>query len=289
MTAVCIVLYYPDNTAEERIRKLSGGNQLTVLVDNTPDIEHAFFSELAEKNPDVVYLPQKENTGIAKAQNTGIGYCLGRTDISHILFLDQDSNPEPDFPERMKHAYLQCQQNDPRLFLLGATAINARNNAKYGGGNELRINTFTDTDSIISAGSMTSTENIRNTGGLDSSLFIDLVDFEWCFRARAEGKHNYQCSTCFLEHTIGCGDTYFLGQYFIHSTPVRTYYVFRNSIRLIKRKYIPFSWKIRKLVWLALFPLQLYTWEKREGILKYMFRGILDGLKRDVPEIPFRR
>ncbi len=66
-----------------------------------------------------------------------------------------------------------------------------------------------------------------------------------------------------------------------YRSPVRHYYIFRNSLLLQRRKYIPGVWKFWNIVKLG-FTLFVFGIGRREARQHrtMMWRGIVDGLKK---------
>ena len=51
-----------------------------------------------------------------------------------------------------------------------------------------------------------------------------------------------------MSHRVGEGDYSFLGFPIIKSSPFRYYFIFRNTLRLLKRNYVPFDWKLKRTI-----------------------------------------
>jgi rhamnosyltransferase len=120
---------------------------------------------------------------------------------------------------------------------------------------------------------------------MDERLFIDNIDMEWCFRAKAKGYRLLGVSDALLYHRLGDSVRRlpFPGidkAVLIHS-PRRQYYIMRNRLLLYRRAYVPLAWKcadfprlLFKLVYFSLF-----VAPRREN-LRMMWRGLRDGLTR---------
>lgn len=276
-TAVIIIFYNADITEQHLSIAVQDKTEL-ILVDNTPN------RDLKICRDNVHYIPLLKNLGIATAQNIGIRKAQ-ECNCTHICFFDQDSNIQEDYIRSMYDEYIKFSKIYNNLFLLGPTVINEKDNREY----KSVINRNT-TDSIgfqrrreiISSGSFTSTETIEKIGLLDDSLFIDAVDFEWCWRGN---KLGYICGitrNVHLDHNVGRRVIYIGNYMIIISAPFRYFYQFRNYIILCKRKYVPIKWKIntgiKYLLRLIYFPFVL-----KDGITitKFMYKGIFAGLKNE--------
>lgn len=247
-----------------------------ILIDNTPD------RDLKLEGPQLHYIPLGTNTGIAKAQNIGIEYAR-KAGCKYVLFLDQDSVPPERFVENMIGEYERIERIEPRLFLLGPSVVNGKTGVEY----KPRFNKdrptaygFVPRREIISSGSCTSLAKIEKVGLLDESLFIDLVDHEWCFRAKDMGYVSGITPAVCLPHYIGSGDSRQGVIQTIISSPVRFFYQTRNYVWLMKRSYVPVQWKINttiaKIIQLFVYPFKTKDWRE---IYSNIFKGLVAGFK----------
>ena len=106
-----------------------------------------------------------------------------------------------------------------------------------GGSDVLEITT------AIASGALIPVSTLRAVGGMRESLFIDLVDIEWCFRARARGFRAFGVCAAKLQHRLGEQPTRILGRKLATHSPVRNYYFFRNAVWLFRQRYVPPGWK----------------------------------------------
>lgn len=138
-----------------------------------------------------------------------------------------------------------------------------------------------ETDMLITSGCLIDGRVIEAIGAMDERLFIDNIDMEWCFRARAAGFRLIGVADAVLDHRIGDRVRPVPGtrrNILVHS-PLRQYYIMRNRILLYRRDYVPRAWKRsdlpRLLFKLIYFPLMVAP---RLENLKMMLKGIRDGL-----------
>lgn len=255
-----------------------------VVVDNTPGAVDTRPHGLSEA---IDYLPNGRNFGIASALNQGISALLRASFDAAILF-DQDSEPPPelltDLPRLLDGG---TQARDGRIALAGP----AYDDPRLGGlapfvrfrpwrlervapqGCEL-----IDVDFLISSGSCINLKYWEDIGPMDDDLFIDFVDVEWCVRARRKGYRIVGVPWLRMAHELGGEPVKILGRPYPMHNPVRHYFLFRNVIALMRRSYMPWSWKTTELVKLpvrlviySLFPSQ------RLEHLKLSLQGLCDG------------
>ncbi|MBQ2675485.1 MAG: dTDP-rhamnosyl transferase [Prevotella sp.] len=223
------------------------------------------------------------NKGIADAQNIGIGHLSDMKDITHVVFLDQDSRVSDDYPLAIAHEFDRIAQSK-KLSVLGPSVKNAETGEDYK--SVIHKDHLTDMDfiprrEVISSGSCTTIDCLKDIGLNDARLFIDYVDFEWCWRANSKG---YVCGitpNLHISHHVGQKTFSLLGYIIIISSPGRYFYQFRNYLWLVRRKYVPLQWKIamgiKNVARLFYFPLLV----KQGGqSWKYMVKGIRAGLRK---------
>ena len=114
-----------------------------------------------------------------------------------------------------------------------------------------RKNPEVEVDGLNSSGTLISTEAFRVIGEFDSHLFVDHVETDWCFKAKAKGFKLFATTKTKLTHFMGDDICYywFLGKKSMpYRSPSRHYYLARNSILLQKRGYIPAAWKASNIL-----------------------------------------
>lgn len=273
---VVIIVFHPNAKLLDSKLKQLGNDVAVVIVDNTPN------ETINIEQTNITYIPLHENTGIANAQNVGIGNLLERG-CTHIVFFDQDS----DFTERYVRSivgeYERITAFRKELFILGPCVINKTNGEEY----RSVIHTdkkddqgFVEKREIISSGSCVSVEKLNQVGTMDTRLFIDYVDFEHCWRANYKGYVCGMTRNVTLAHKVGRCELHFPHGYrVIISAQFRYYYQYRNWLWLCCRNYVPIQWKLNTGVKLLLrilyFPFVVKGWF---AIEKNIFKGILHGI-----------
>ena len=251
--AVIIVLYNPDTNDIDTVRRIAQYN-VGFVVDNSliPFMD-------GETIGNMYYICNKANIGIAKAQNIALREIL-KGDYEYVVFLDQDTRVAVDYPSQIAMEFSRID-ND-RLAVLGPQVVNAVTGGQYASAihkYEISENGFSLRKHIISSGSCMSINALKDVGLMWGELFIDYVDFEWCWRAASKG---YQCgvtSHLQISHHVGQRELS-IGKYkVIISAPQRYFYQYRNFIWLIQKKYVPLQWKcatcVKFLLRLVYFPI----------------------------------
>lgn len=273
---VVIIVFHPNaRLLESKLKKL-GNDVAVVVVDNTPN------ETINIEQANITYIPLYENTGIANAQNVGIGNILDRG-CTHVVFFDQDSDFTEKYVRSIVDEYERISTVRKNLFLLGPTVINKTNGEEYRSvihSDKKADQGFIEKREIISSGSCVSVDKLNQVGVMDARLFIDYVDFEHCWRANSKG---YMCGitqNVTLPHKVGNNELHFPHGYrVIISAPFRYYYQYRNWLWLCRKGYVPRQWKINTCIKfmsrIIYFPFVVNEWK---AIEKNMFKGIHDGL-----------
>lgn len=286
MIDVVIVLYNPQPEDKAHVTAMAQ-HYAGVIVDNSAvasmETSDGYIGRMK-------YVALCENKGIAEAQNIGVrhllekcGAHLSEKEVKYIVFLDQDSRCQLDYCERIVAEYERVKTREPRLAFLGPSMTNSVTNEEYrpyvhpehfdeGG--------FSARHYMISSGSCVETRVLDDVGLNDEALFIDFVDFEWCWRAESKG---YVCGVTrnvTLSHHVGQSELK-IGTYrVIVSSPQRYYYQYRNHLWLCCRSYVPLQWKIttgiKHIARLIYLP-----WLVNDGmrVWKNMLKGIADSFR----------
>lgn len=299
-TDVCaiIVCYFPDK--EKLLQQFKAirkqvGNIVYIINEGAGDAE-GLISFACQKVPNVNRINNEKNQGVAFAINQGISHAkiIG---CKYVLLLDQDSVPYCDMVEKLIEAKTEIKKTNKNIAAVGPVFVDACTNdpsyfVRIGNYKLLKIycknskknfRSIISVDFLITSGTIYEIKNLIKIGGMDSSLFIDHVDTEWFLRAKSLGYCSYGICNAYMEHSLGERTRkIWIGKWvrIAHHSPLRHYYLFRNSFILMGRTYIQFRWKICELRRLA-FIFIYFTLFSRRRIknLKYMFKGLIDGIK----------
>lgn len=268
---VVIVLYH---SFEQNWTCLLGQKNIRIyIVDNTPD------RNLMLTGKQLFYTALGDNYGIAAAQNIGIKQALS-DGCQYVVFFDQDSVFDSDYIRSLLIEYKRINLLYPYLAILGPSVLNKDTGLPYKVENSDIQLDCRKLSFVISSGAMVKASVFSEVGLMEESLFIDCVDFEWCWRAISKGYICCGTLRVTMNHKVGNVDSSFFGYPIIVSAPIRYYYQYRNYLWLFRRKYVPTKWKmtsgVRKIHGLLWLP---FTPGNKRQILKYMLRGISDGLR----------
>ncbi|MPW20610.1 glycosyltransferase family 2 protein [Paraburkholderia sp. CNPSo 3157] len=282
-TGIVVVFYRPDAACVRRANRYADAG-LCVVIDNTEQLQSAGQLGLDKR---IVYVANGANHGIATGINQGVELLLKAGCTSALIF-DQDSEPSGQLLQALPRLLEEEKQLRGRVALIGPAYEDTRLGgvAPFVRFGYLKLQRVApvgtrpiEIDFLISSGSCINLAAWQEIGPMDDSLFIDFVDLEWCVRARSRGYAVLGAPGLRLAHELGGEPVSFLGRQYPSHSPLRHYYLFRNAVALVKRSYIPWTWKSTELV---KFPFRLAIYglflQPRLSHLRMAFVGIWHGL-----------
>src|SRR6202044_2225279 len=106
--------------------------------------------------------------------------------------------------------------------------------------------------SVITSGSLIPLAVHAAVGAFRDEFFIDYVDSEYCFRARAQGYRVIRTTQPLMSHTIGAPTRHSLlglSKWTTNHSPDRRYYIARNDTVMLREYggYAFGSWALERL------------------------------------------
>lgn len=256
ITAI-IVTFHPDVVhLIKTLHALSSQVQHIIVINNGPIFD-------VKKVDDIIIevINLNENMGIGYATNIGLKIALERGS-SHILICDQDTLFPIDYVEKL----LEAMPTEFSVLVPNYYDTISNKNAKRFAIKKYQEFSSASSKDIIPvtqaiASGMLIKKNVLNEGFLfNEELFMDWVDFEWCWRLRKAGLKIAMRTDILLEHQLGSySRTIFQKSVNIRSAD-RHYYITRNAVYL--SLYCPslrFSTRIKlfikALIFLFIYPL----------------------------------
>lgn len=271
-----LVAYNPNleelNQAVERLKKQTN----IVVVCNNSNYDVNF------KDEKVKVFNFGENLGIAKAQSIGMKWAF-ENGADFILQMDQDSIPSDDFVVKLLNCYELLSEKGYNVGLVGSQDYDKDtmdlSKPKINRGVYLENESYIQINQVISSGSLIPIETYNTVGGMDDDLFIDAVDFEYCWRVVNNGFIIIKNVDSLIAHKLGNGISSLFFIKYISPSPIRHYYQFRNLLLLFRKSYVPFYWKISTLIKCLLSLIFLpFLFEQKNSRFRYMIKGISDGM-----------
>lgn len=248
-----IVTYQPQPALLARVLAALAPQVQQVLVLDNASATPPTPAALGEPTVGVRWHRCRRNRGLAWTQNLGARWAW-RNGFDAILTMDQDSVPASDMVARL--AVVLGTAQGERLAAVAPRPCDALTGRPFP---LIEADPATgDSDWVscrfmIASGMLISRSAWRNVGPMQSALFIDHVDTEWCLRARARGWLLGVVPAARLEHRLGDGGRrVWLGRWrwFPFHSPRRHYYMVRNSLWLGRQSFVAPAWW-RRTVWRA--------------------------------------
>lgn len=294
--AAITVTYHPDLLLlEQQFRQLE--KCLWIIVDNGSQIDEIKQIEnLIQNRSNCILIQNQLNHGLAKALNIGVDYVkLNFELIEFVLLLDQDSAFDSDAIKILESNFLQLEHQNKRVGCVGPRLVDFKTQQQHGfhymrHGLWQRIYPSAEQvqpivcTNINGSGTFMRLAVFSELGGLKEELFIDHLDTEWSFRLIAAGYLLYGIPQAVFDHRMGEDSFKFwlLGwRVWPLRSPLRHYFLFRNTIKLIKLPYIPTTWKFWALIKMQITLLVYWAFnQQRKEQMKMMLKGIREGLSR---------
>lgn len=227
----CIIVSYNPN---EGIRKCFNSliNQVdkVFIVDNGSNKENIKILEmLKDSNIDKVDLIlNTDNLGIATALNIGIKEAL-KGKYNWIITMDQDSKAKDGMIEKMFEVYngidIDKRKDILSIFpnFVDERVQSIEENSK--------TEVYEYVDAEITSGNLLKSEVFNKVGFFDDSLFIDLVDTDFCMRLNEKGIKMIKIRDAILYHSLGDSQAVNSGVLKFNTSnhsALRRYYMTRN-------------------------------------------------------------
>ncbi|NBB27622.1 glycosyltransferase family 2 protein [Cellulophaga sp. BC115SP] len=288
--AAVIVTYHPlIANIQQLLERLSPQVDSIVMVDNgSHNVEE--IEKILINYPQTTLISLADNHGIGFAQNKGIVFALEKPEIGGVILFDHDSLPEAKMVQQLLEAWKLLAINGHYLGAVGPIYRDPRTLRNYPisvfQGFRLIHNYPQNKDTqpisasfLISSGCLIDRKTLETTGFMNEDFFIDYIDIEWSFRACNKGFELFAIPTAIMWHQVGDDRLKVLGREISVHSPLRRYYLARNSILMLKQSHIHWQYKVRELfytvsrvvVYIALVP------QKRK-YLKYILYGWYDGI-----------
>jgi rhamnosyltransferase len=252
-TIVAIVpTYNPEiDQLGKALESISSQVQAVIVVDDGSEDK----KEIRDLSHEVTFISLNSNMGQAHALNAGVTEAL-KLNPEWILTLDQDSILEDDAISSLG----DLRTKNPNIGIICMSSYYPRG-------------VFSEQPMVITNGNLVRA-NIYKSIAYRESFFIDLVDFDFCFKVRKLGYKIMVFGGGISRHNWGRKIS--RGKHVILFEPhERFYYHLRNSTVMVREGSLPFMiwayWNYH-LIW------SLFMAEGFKAALVSLFWGLTDGL-----------
>ena len=250
------------------------GIKKIIIIDNGSD-NYSEIQTLTDKYDCIVVVNNKHNEGIACALNQVFEVASKDITIRWVLTLDQDSIVNNDIIEKYAKYYVEGQQI--------ASITSLRHDRAY---SRMQKHKNTPTEYVnrcITSGNLVLVDAWRQIHGFDNRLFIDMVDYDFCYRLREMNYNILRINEPCILHELGKPTIVkFWGKerYVYNHSAFRKYYICRNYVYLL-RNYRAYSKKEDSYYFLVKLFIKTFLYENddKANKLKEMIKGTLAGFK----------
>jgi rhamnosyltransferase len=210
------------------------------MVDNTPDKNQSgSLPHLSDS--DIELIRNGENLGVGEALNQGLAKAI-KLGYRWVITFDQDSWANEDLVATLIAIYKQ----QPRTENVGVVGCNFEDENLHTSPirHDIGAPNFSETVTVITSGSLMSTEVFSKVGPFRSDFFIDFIDHEYCLRLRKLGYSVLTATAPLMVHALGEATKLGAGKGFgkfslvlTNRSPLRRYYMTRNGL-LVVRTYL---------------------------------------------------
>ncbi|MBL7544839.1 MAG: oligosaccharide flippase family protein [Bdellovibrionaceae bacterium] len=280
-TAVLIITFNPEPSLKNTIQFLKKQFDRIIIVDNGSHGSgfDALKSIESEHSKSGVFIHfNDENYGISRALNQGFKIAQNEG-FKWVLTFDQDSRPHDSYLE-MGQDILSTFPNPESVAMITPTLYEQKLQAIIPF-NKKPKEKCAPTRLAITSGAITRVDSFFSVEGYNESLFIDYVDFDFCFRLRHSGYTLLESNLLILNHQLGNTqkhDFFFTNFITTHHNETRRYYITRNRLYMYKRYFLlETDWVLEDAMNFIkdLFKILIAEKQKRAKI-KSIYMGIRD-------------
>lgn len=253
ITAI-VTLFHPTQKQVDNISSYARSVDRVLLCDNSPNSNEKLFNGLEN----ATYIWFGENLGLSLGFNRVLkNNTFQWKDDDYIIFFDQDSSVEKGHILGLLGIYQKLSKlNHNRVGCLGPAYYNESNKKiEMVNGKEQVIKGVYEVPTIITSSMLLQYATIKDIGFFNEKAFLDMADWDLCWRLTAKHYHCYTTNTVVLKHSVGCGEKRFGPLRIRIWRPFRSYYQVRDSLYLLEENYVPKLYRLRLLANLTIFPI----------------------------------
>ncbi len=190
------------------------------------------------------------NFGVAEGLNT-LALAARLDGFDRILLMDQDSRLPDGLAARLGRAMDDLRATGVACAAVGpqpaAMSVDYKAPRYFRDRRHAALGVVVPVLYLITSGTLLDLAAFMRVGTFRSDFFIDAIDTEWCFRARAVGFSVWCVSDEHMTHPVGDGviRPRWLGSTFPRQRVFRYYSYFRNQAYCLRLPHVPLWWRIQ--------------------------------------------
>ena len=280
MTAALITVYNPTADVSDNIRTIAAQVDAVHICDNSAYDNGSLFQNIPGN---ICYTRFGENLGLSCAFNR----VLKAPDIhwqpdDYVCFFDQDSAIVPGHMDALRAVYEDLLGNGHKVGCLGPAFFNTSSGRVEMPKQKTEIlpDTFA-VSSVITSSMLCRYGELEAVGFWNEDIFLDMADWDLCWRLLAEGKLCCMTGAVVFRHSVGSGERKIGPLRLRVGQPFREYYQIRDCLHLFRKPYTPLKYRIRFLAMVFVrSPLHLLFLDNRKARASYIGKGIADYFRK---------
>lgn len=274
-----VTLYNP------RLENIKNVNAIAAQVDNVFVCENTGASrnkEIYKFKNNVFCIYNEVNMGLSNGFNSILrNKSFDFSDNDLIIFFDQDSIIQEFYISNFVKAYDEIEAKDCQIGALGPVFYDSNSSKTVCEKKQISFSQdIWQVSNLITSSMLCNFRNLKSINFWNEEIFLDLSDWDLCWRLKKDSKRLYQTNIVILKHSLG-EKVKKIGFFTLRvGKPFRIYYQTRDCLYLLKKKYVPFRYKIRFLLMLTIRPaLYLIFLPEKKKRIHYFLKGISDFQK----------
>ncbi len=282
MTAALISLFYPSASVKQHVASIAAQVDAVYLCDNSPMSNFSIFSGM-DMPENIHYTFFHENLGLSCAFNRILkDPNISWLDNDFIFFFDQDSQIAEGHIQKMCSVYQTLQEHNFPVGCLGCVFFNTSHGAvEIPRAKKPLLDGTYAVSSIITSSMLCTYGDLQHIGFWNERIFLDLADWDLCWRLQTAGKLCCLTESVVLHHSVGSGEKKIGPSKLRIGQPIREYYQIRECLYLLGQRYTPLKYRIRFLAMLLVrSPLHVLFLDHRKQRLRFIIRGVRDFFRK---------
>ena len=239
------------------------------------------------------------NLGIAVALNQFSDWAMRAKAMAAVVF-DEDSQVNTLDLVTLQQEFMALKREPEHCAAIGPRLLDARTGERM-----VQFTPYTwrrktlrrdlQADHLITSCMLFDLSVYQTVGPFNENFFIDLVDIEWCLRARSKGYTLHVSPTVTMRQSIGINTKKFGDRSVYVHHPDRNFFQIRNALWLIRHAPMPFSRRLNETAHLLMRIGHILLFgDNRSTRVKFIVRGLFSGFKAPSTQIksanpPFSR
>lgn len=291
MIKAIITAYYPSDSVKCHVEKIAAQVDKVYICDNSPVPNKELFAQICDQDK-IVHMCFCENLGLSAAFNRVLkDSSLEWNTGDYVFFFDQDSSIQDGHVAQMIRDYEELLRCGYQVGCLGPAYFNTSNQTLEIPKSKTEISEgLYAVGSIITSSMLCRYEDLRAIHFWNEELFLDLADWDICWRMQAHGRLCCLTQNIILHHSLGSGEKKIGPLRLRVGQPLREYYQIRDGMYLFAKKYTPWKFRIRYLAMLTIRSfLHVLFLDRHSDRLKYICKGFVDACRKKKGALPISK